>query len=543
MSTSRENGMPDRQRRRRRKVRTGPLPPLRTSPAPGCLWHSIIAVLVGLTLSSAARADEGRGAISVDELREHANVLASDTFEGREAGQRGGRAAGAYIASQLKRLGVRAGGDDGSPFQHFGSQYRNILALLPGSDDTLSNELLIVGAHYDHVGYGKRTNSFGPYGNIHNGADDNASGVAALLEIIEALMLREPRQRRSILFVFWDAEEKGMLGSKHWVANPTVSLENVRLVLNVDMIGRLTDDKAVDILGVRTAAGFRQWVARQNHDDSLKLHFNWNINADSDHYPFVQRRIPYIMPFTGKHDDYHRPTDDPDRLNLDGMLKLTRLLLRLTLDAANRDELPEFRPQSRTEDEKLRRQTELVHETYPSRLGVSWDWGPNHSHVVITGTAAESPASRAGLRPGDRVLTVGRFRTSVADFCTLVNEAPSSIEVTIERDPGPQRLQRIIRLRGKPVRLGLRWRVDAAEPRAVILTSIVPESPADVAGLMRNDRVYQVDGENFVGSTGFPRLIERRVSALRLMTERDGRIHERIVDLSFLMAKRAEETE
>src|SRR5690606_3687721 len=114
---------------------------------------------------------------------------ADDTFEGREAGSRGGHAAAGYIVRQLQRYGVQGGGEDGGYFQNFGAGYRNILAVIPGSDPQLRRQAVVVGAHYDHVGYGTPQNSYGPTGYIHNGADDNASGVAGLLEVIEAFTL------------------------------------------------------------------------------------------------------------------------------------------------------------------------------------------------------------------------------------------------------------------------------------------------------------------------------------------------------------------
>ena len=113
--------------------------------------------------------------------------------------------------------------------QTFGDDYRNILLLLPGDDSHLAGELIVAGAHYDHVGYGNRQNSLGPIGRIHNGADDNASGTSVLLETIEAFARSGLKTRRSILFAFWDAEERGLVGSRYWLSHPTVPLERVKL--------------------------------------------------------------------------------------------------------------------------------------------------------------------------------------------------------------------------------------------------------------------------------------------------------------------------
>ena len=252
--------------------------------------------------------------IRAEDLQKHVNVLASDTFEGREAGTRGGRAAGAYIVDELRKLNVRPSGGGNGYYQWFGNGMRNILVTIEGNDPRLKSECIVVGAHYDHVGFGDRSNSFGPIGYIHNGADDNASGVSGLLEMIEALGAGQPL-RRSVLFAFWDGEEKGLLGSKHWVTHPTVPLSQVVFTLNTDMIGRL--DESAEVLGVRTTRGLRSLVARHNRE-AVTLRFNRDIVGDSDHHPFVERRIPYLMFFTGKHKDYHRPSDDVAKLTQKG---------------------------------------------------------------------------------------------------------------------------------------------------------------------------------------------------------------------------------
>ena len=184
-----------------------------------------------------------RASITTGELKHHAEVLADDTFEGREAGSRGGRAAAKYIIGSLKDAGIDPAGLNDRYTQPFLGNFQNLLAEIPGTDAALSHQYIVVGAHYDHVGYGTRRNSYGPWGLIHNGADDNASGVAALLEVIDGLSRSTWRPRRSILFAFWDAEEKGLLGSKHWVNQPTVPLRDVQLALNIDMVGRLSDGR------------------------------------------------------------------------------------------------------------------------------------------------------------------------------------------------------------------------------------------------------------------------------------------------------------
>jgi acetylornithine deacetylase/succinyl-diaminopimelate desuccinylase-like protein len=145
--------------------------------------------------------------IAVADLKRRCSVLASDSLEGREAGARGGKAAAAYLQTELKTLPVKPGGDRGGWTQEFGSDWRNVLAVLPGADLARKSEVIVIGAHYDHVGYGNANNSRGPFGLIHNGADDNSSGVSVLLEVADSLSALDPPPARTVVFAFWDAEE------------------------------------------------------------------------------------------------------------------------------------------------------------------------------------------------------------------------------------------------------------------------------------------------------------------------------------------------
>src|SRR5262245_28943639 len=143
--------------------------------------------------------------ISTNDLYHHVEVLADDVYEGRAAGSRGGHAAAQYIVRQLRRLHATPGGSNGDFVQTFNDDCRNILVVQPGDDPQIGSEVIVVGAHYDHVGYGSNRNSFGPIGRIHNGADDNASGTSVLLETIKAFSKSKLVTRRTILFAFWDA--------------------------------------------------------------------------------------------------------------------------------------------------------------------------------------------------------------------------------------------------------------------------------------------------------------------------------------------------
>ncbi len=370
--------------------------------------------------------------ITLEGVQKHVNVLADDTFEGREAGSRGGRAAGLYIVKQFEAAGIPGGGPKGSYYQPFGSGYSNILGLLEGSDPQLKQEVLIVSAHYDHVGYGSRRNSYGPIGQIHNGADDNASGVAALLKVIEAFAKMPERPKRTILFAFWDGEEKGLLGSEHWAAQPTLPLSRVKLVINADMVGRLRANR-LEVFGSRTTSGLRRIFSSENVEPSLLIDFSWEMKNNSDHYTFYKRRIPSLLIHTGLHGDYHRPSDDAERINHEGLKQIAQLVFLVVADLADAPQLGGFREQSQTESPQTQHEAEKPLSLPASRLGLRWDPKSQPGQgVVVTSVDRASPAAAAGLRAGDRILRFGDWRLNSPDgFRAIVLAAKNPVVLQV----------------------------------------------------------------------------------------------------------------
>jgi Zn-dependent M28 family amino/carboxypeptidase len=309
--------------------------------------------------------------ITTDELKIHVDVLADDTFEGREAGSRGGRAAGNYLLKAFEKLELKPAGDAGSYVQSFGSSSRNILGLIEGSDPELKDQIVVLGAHYDHVGYGRATNSYGPWGYIHNGADDNASGIAGLLEIADALKRLPVPPRRSVLLACWDGEESGLLGSRHWTSWPTLPLARVACAINMDMIGRMQDGR-LEVLGTRTGLGLRRLVSVANEERAATLDFSWQLKADSDHWPFYERRIPVLMFHTGLHGDYHRPSDDAHRINHAGLASVTRVAFQTVVQLADAEQAPAFREAVRRESSLGQHWLEQPTSPQPPRFGLPY---------------------------------------------------------------------------------------------------------------------------------------------------------------------------
>lgn len=469
-------------------------------------------------------ATEAAETIKAEDLRKHVNVLASDTFEGREGGTRGGKAASVYIGQQFRKLGLAGGATQGTYYQEFSGEHRNVLGLYRGSDPNLRSEVIILGSHYDHVGYGAGGGSAGPVGHIHNGADDNASGVAMMLEIAEAFSQLETPPRRSVLFGMWDGEEKGLFGSRHWVANPTFPTNKVRMVVNTDMVGRLRQNK-VEVTGMRSAPGLRKLLSLNNRDTKLILDFSWDLQDNSDHWPFFERQIPFFMPFTGFHDDYHRPSDDVDKLNLQGMQSIGRWVFASVYELAQLPEVPAYRAAVRGESRAVQPSVETVFPPRPSRLGATWDAKSTDKGIVLANVSPGGAAARAGLKPHDRLLKWGeRDLASAVDFAALVLAARGPIDVSFERAGSDRRLVAKVTPDGSPARLGISWRENSAEPRAIALSRVDNASPAAQVGLQVNDRIYRVNDKEFANGEEFRRLVSELPPPLELLAERRGQI-------------------
>jgi hypothetical protein len=388
-----------------------------------------------------------RDSITADECYEHVEVLADDVYEGREAGSRGGHAAAKYIERQLAPYGMMPAGENGNYIQSFEHDSRNILAIKPGDDPQLRNEFIVVGAHYDHVGYGSRRNSYGPIGRIHNGADDNASGIAVLLETIEAFAKSGLTTRRSVLFAFWDSEEKGLVGSRYWMKHPTVPAEQVKLAFTIDMVGRLRKDQLY-LLGSRSGYGLRRLLSGVA-TEPLWLDFSWELHENSDHWSFLEKRVPIVLVHTGLHSDYHRPSDDAEKVNRAGMQEVSRYLLAAIIKSANEDKLPRFRSRVMRDTLDAQRSFERPlakaslatwpRNTPPPRLGVSWrEDGAEPGSVLVTRIVDGTPAADADLAVRDRIYELnGQAFKDAGEFQSalfaLLDTNPTDITFLTER--------------------------------------------------------------------------------------------------------------
>lgn len=300
-----------------------------------------------------ARADPGvqaaAGTITAAEMREHIAYLASDALRGRDTPSPGLDSAAAYLAREFARLGLQGGAGQGSFIQHYPLRPRNVpapnvVAIFPGADPTLRNEYVVLSAHMDHVGVGRPVRG----DSIYNGADDDASGTSALLEVAEAFASMQERPARSILFLAVSGEEKGLLGSEYFSDNPTVPLQSIVANVNMDMIGRNAGDDIVVIgktysslgpLVDRLAAQNRQLVGLNPADDRWPEE---RFFFRSDHYNFARKEIPSIFFFAGVHDDYHQPSDEVELIDTDKAARVARIIFLTTHAIATDPQRPQW---------------------------------------------------------------------------------------------------------------------------------------------------------------------------------------------------------
>ena len=275
----------------------------------------------------------------------------------------------------------------------------NVVALLPGSDPALSDEVVLVGAHYDHLGYGgEGTNTLAPdVRAVHPGADDNASGTAGMLEIARRMVTARPA--RTLVFVAFSGEEEGLLGSSHFVQHPPLPKEKIVAMLNLDMVGRPKAGPALTIGGYGTAAQWPGLVEKLNANHHLKLSTNKGGFGASDHSSFYAADIPVLFLFTGAHEDYHKPSDTADRINYPGMAEVVGFAADLTLRVAGLPQRPTF--------QKVADEGTGERRSFKVRTGVIPEFGYEGPGVKLSGVRGGSAADKAGLKAGDIVVLFG----------------------------------------------------------------------------------------------------------------------------------------
>jgi hypothetical protein len=343
------------------------------------------------------------------DIKKHVAYLASDKLKGRATGTKQERKAGDYIAKQFKKAGLQHKGTNGTWFHEFtfkkssdphgmnhdGPQVasRNVVGYL----DNGAPYTIIVGAHYDHLGLGYDHNSLdaNPEGKIHNGADDNASGTAGVIELARYYVNNGVKEQHNFLFICFSGEELGLLGSKKYTENPTIDLANASFMLNMDMIGRLNEEKRLVIGGVGTSPAFVPLLKGLKTDIGIKQ--DSAGVGPSDHTSFYLKNIPVLFAFTGQHSDYHKPTDDTEKVNFSGEVKVITLMSEI-ISALDRTPKLVFQETKSSESDTPR---------FKVTLGIMPDYTWEGEGVRVDGVTDGKPASKAGVLKGDIILGLG----------------------------------------------------------------------------------------------------------------------------------------
>ena len=347
-------------------------------------------------------------------MKEDVFALADDLFEGRETGTLGERLAAEYIANRFKNIQLEPKGTDGYyqsfAFKPSSNPHEQPIFVFSDTDSTVTGRnvvgyidnkaetTVIIGAHYDHLGLGGDGSLYREGDDaIHNGADDNASGVAVLLDL--AQRLSGNNTNNNYVFIAFTGEEMGLLGSNYFVKNPTIDTKKVSYMVNMDMVGRLNSEKTIAVHGVGTSPVFKQTLFASK--DSLNLAEHESGIGPSDHTSFYLADIPVLHFFTGQHEDYHKPSDDSEKLNYEGMEAISDFIFSVITDLDDNGKLA-FR---KTKNES----TEVP--AFKVALGVVPDYLFTGKGMRIDGISEDKPAQKAGLQKGDVVVKLGDLET------------------------------------------------------------------------------------------------------------------------------------
>jgi aminopeptidase YwaD len=356
----------------------------------------------------------------------------------------------------------------------------NVVGIRDGSDPTLKNEVIVIGAHYDHLGHGGEGSLAPKEGDVHHGADDNASGVAGVLELARIFSER-PRPRRTIVFIAFSGEEEGLLGSNYYVNHPIVPLANTVAMINMDMIGRMKNNKLI-VGGVGTAQEWRQVITAANASERIRVaatpessgdisktsttsstssigsgvpmvtgingrpivslalekSFALSLSEDgygpSDHSSFYAKRVPVFFFWTGTHEDYHKPSDTADKINYEDEARILNLVSRVVHDIDSNDKRPVY---TVAKSESTGRST-----GFRVYLGTIPNYADSSDGLLLDGVRDDSPASKAGIKAGDKIVKLaGREVHNVYDYTYALGEMKAGQEYEVELLRGGERLK------------------------------------------------------------------------------------------------------
>lgn len=347
-------------------------------------------------------------------IQKHIDYLASDKLEGRGTGTEGGKTAAKYLEKQFKKLGLKPYGDKGTYLQEFPAkkglppnvsyvQSANVVGFL----DNGSDKTIVIGAHYDHLGKGDQGSSLeaNSVGNIHNGADDNASGTAGLIEIAKFYAKNKIKEKHNFLFVGFSGEELGLIGSKYYADNATIDLKSVNCMINMDMIGRYREDKGLTIGGWGTSSFWGKNIPQLAINQSVKYNVDSAGIGPSDHTSFYLKNLPVLFFFTGAHQEYHKPSDDANLINAEGEVKVLDLAKSIIEKIEEAPKLDFIQVANNPHAGNAR-------SSFKVTMGIIPDYAYDKGGVRIDGVTKGRPAEIAGIQAGDVIMKLGENPTT-----------------------------------------------------------------------------------------------------------------------------------
>ncbi len=310
------------------------------------------------------------------------------------------------------------------------AQVKNVLAVLEGQGPH-AEETVVIGAHYDHLGRGGAESRSPTSNEIHNGADDNASGTAGLIEIARILSRREQPLGRRVVFAAFTGEESGLIGSQQYCKEPLFPLDQTVAMLNMDMIGRMQDHKLI-VYGFDTATEFGPLLERINEQHKFQITRQSGGTGPSDHASFYLQKVPVLHFFTGTHSDYHLASDDLEKLNLPDMQQVTDFVADVAVELANADKRPEY--QEVASSMAMRGGDRPYFGSIP-------DFSQDKPGYALSGVSAGGPAGKAGLKAGDIIIRLGESKIgNLEDFDSALrkHKAGEKVSVVVQRDGSEQ---------------------------------------------------------------------------------------------------------
>jgi len=368
--------------------------------------------------------------------------LASDYLEGRATGKSGEEKAADYILRRMQDIGLKPGGKNGSWYQPFDFTYspnphstegearrgKNVLGLIDNDAPTT----VVIGAHYDHLGHGFTGSLHTGEPDVHNGADDNASGVAAMLRLAEYLK-NSRATANNYLFMAFSGEELGLYGSKFFTKSPTLDLATINYMINLDMVGRLNEDKKLVINGVGTSPDWKPALQTIQVGGIQTTTTESGIGA-SDHTSFYLRDIPALHFFTGLHSDYHKPADDAHLINYQGILEVTNFIIALIEALDDEGELAFTKTKNERPDRKA--------AAFKVTLGVMPDYTYEGKGMHIDSVIEGRPAQKAGIEDGDVVIQIGEYEvTDIYSYMEALSKFKSGEKAKVVVQRGDEQVE------------------------------------------------------------------------------------------------------